>query len=198
MFSAEKKQVFIKTKAGKLLDAATGAAVAGTPPDDIDTVRVNNRLRSVDRRRPRRPDADGARSEQALRRRAGGVQVARGRGAARARRGARQGDRPARQARATEARAAVILTMPDATPEPTRSPPSRVLRDRGDQDARRPARQPAGRSAARRAQGRRRRQRPAIQQHAWRSGARCRTPGTACRSARCCCSPPSALPSPSA
>jgi urea transport system permease protein len=47
MFSAEKKQVFIKTKDDKLLDAATGEPIAGTPPEDIDTVIVNNRLRNV-------------------------------------------------------------------------------------------------------------------------------------------------------
>src|SRR5882757_178389 len=30
-----------------LIDAATGKPAEGAPPDDIDTVRVNNRLRSV-------------------------------------------------------------------------------------------------------------------------------------------------------
>ena len=47
MFSAAQKKVFIKTKDGKLLDAATGKEFTGTPPDDIDTVIVNNRLRGV-------------------------------------------------------------------------------------------------------------------------------------------------------
>jgi len=46
LFSAEKKQVFIKTKDGKLLDAATGKSFAGEAPADIDTVIVNNRLRN--------------------------------------------------------------------------------------------------------------------------------------------------------
>jgi urea transport system permease protein len=46
-FSAKYKKVFIKTKAGGLLDAATGNPAAGVPPDDIDTVRLNNRLRNV-------------------------------------------------------------------------------------------------------------------------------------------------------
>ena len=46
LFSAEKKQVFIKTKDGKLLDAATGKPFAGEAPADIDTVIVNNRLRN--------------------------------------------------------------------------------------------------------------------------------------------------------
>ncbi|MGH6726578.1 MAG: urea ABC transporter permease subunit UrtB [Pseudolabrys sp.] len=47
MFSAAQKKVYIKTKDGKLLDAATGKPFAGKPPDDIDTVIVNNRLRGV-------------------------------------------------------------------------------------------------------------------------------------------------------
>ena len=47
MFSAKDKKVFIKTKDGKLLDAATGKPAEGAAPDDIDTVRVNNRLRGV-------------------------------------------------------------------------------------------------------------------------------------------------------
>ena len=47
MFSAEQKKVYIKTKDDKLLDAATGKPFTGAPPDDIDTVIVNNRLRKV-------------------------------------------------------------------------------------------------------------------------------------------------------
>jgi len=47
LFSAKDKKVFIKTKDDKLIDAATGKPVDGTDPDDIDTVRVNNRLRGV-------------------------------------------------------------------------------------------------------------------------------------------------------
>jgi urea transport system permease protein len=47
LFSAEKKAVYIKTKDGKLLDAANGKPFSGTPPDDIDTVVVNNRLRNI-------------------------------------------------------------------------------------------------------------------------------------------------------
>src|SRR5262249_40946363 len=43
MFSAQEKKVYIKTKDDKLIDAATGQPVA-TPPDDLDTVIVNNRL----------------------------------------------------------------------------------------------------------------------------------------------------------
>ena len=47
MFSAAQKKVYIKTKDGKLLDAATGQPFTAAPPDDIDTVIVNNRLRGV-------------------------------------------------------------------------------------------------------------------------------------------------------
>jgi urea transport system permease protein len=47
LFSAQDKKVFIKSKAGKLLDAATGREFTGAPPADIDTVVVNNRLRNV-------------------------------------------------------------------------------------------------------------------------------------------------------
>ena len=47
MFSATDKKVFIKTKDGKTLDAATGQPFAGTVLDDTDKVRLNNRLRNV-------------------------------------------------------------------------------------------------------------------------------------------------------
>jgi urea transport system permease protein len=47
LFSAKDKKVFIKTADDKLLDAETGKPFEGTPPDDIDPVRVNNRLRGV-------------------------------------------------------------------------------------------------------------------------------------------------------
>ncbi len=45
MFSAEKKVVYIQDDAGKLTDAVTGQSLAGAPPDDLDNVRINNRLR---------------------------------------------------------------------------------------------------------------------------------------------------------
>ena len=46
-FSAKDKKVYIKTNDGALLDAATGKPAEGAPPDDIDAVRLNNRLRGV-------------------------------------------------------------------------------------------------------------------------------------------------------
>jgi urea transport system permease protein len=45
LYSADQKKVFYKDKAGALFDAMTGAAVTGPEPDDIDKVRINNRLR---------------------------------------------------------------------------------------------------------------------------------------------------------
>jgi urea transport system permease protein len=47
MFSAERKAVYIKDDSGKLTDAATGAPIAGAAPDDVDIVRLNNRLRGA-------------------------------------------------------------------------------------------------------------------------------------------------------
>ncbi|MFZ3309344.1 MAG: urea ABC transporter permease subunit UrtB [Xanthobacteraceae bacterium] len=47
MFSAEKKQVYIQDSAGKLTDAATGAAIAGESPADLNNVNVNNRIRGA-------------------------------------------------------------------------------------------------------------------------------------------------------
>jgi urea transport system permease protein len=47
MYSAEKKAVYIKTDSGKLVDAATGQPIAGDPPADVDSVRLNNRLRGA-------------------------------------------------------------------------------------------------------------------------------------------------------
>ncbi|HEY7549315.1 MAG TPA: urea ABC transporter permease subunit UrtB, partial [Hyphomicrobiaceae bacterium] len=45
LYSAAEKRVFIKTGSGALTDAATGKDISGNPPADLDTVRVNNRLR---------------------------------------------------------------------------------------------------------------------------------------------------------
>jgi urea transport system permease protein len=47
MFSAEKKTVYIQDDADKLSDAATGQPVPGDPPADLDTVRLNNRVRGT-------------------------------------------------------------------------------------------------------------------------------------------------------
>ena len=47
MFSAERKAVYIQDETGKLTDAATGAPISGAPPADLETVRINNRLRGA-------------------------------------------------------------------------------------------------------------------------------------------------------
>jgi urea transport system permease protein len=47
MFSAAQKKVYIQDDANKLFDAATGAPIPGAPPDDLDNVRINNRLRGT-------------------------------------------------------------------------------------------------------------------------------------------------------
>jgi urea transport system permease protein len=47
VFSAQEKLVLIREAAGGLLDARTGEAFAGTPPADLSTVRLNNRLRRI-------------------------------------------------------------------------------------------------------------------------------------------------------
>jgi urea transport system permease protein len=47
LFSAEAKRVFIKDKDDSLVDAGTGAAVAGGGPADLAPVRLNNRLRRL-------------------------------------------------------------------------------------------------------------------------------------------------------
>src|SRR4051794_23474437 len=44
LYGADKK-VFIKDSSDRLLDAATGRPVAGEAPPDLETVRINNRLR---------------------------------------------------------------------------------------------------------------------------------------------------------
>jgi urea transport system permease protein len=47
MYSADRKAVYIKDNSGKLVDAATGKPLTGDAPADVDTVRLNNRLRGA-------------------------------------------------------------------------------------------------------------------------------------------------------
>jgi urea transport system permease protein len=47
LFSAEAKKVFYKDANDTLFDAATGKAATGTPPGDLSPVRLNNRLRGT-------------------------------------------------------------------------------------------------------------------------------------------------------
>ena len=99
LFSAEDKKVYIKTKDGKLIDAATGKPVAGDAARRYRHCPPQQPPAQRHRRRARRPDADGARSGRALRRGASGVQVARRQRAAGARQGARRRKGRARQDR---------------------------------------------------------------------------------------------------
>jgi urea transport system permease protein len=134
MFSAEKKQVFIKTKDDKLLDAATGKPLTGTPPEDLDNVIVNNRLRNIISAAlggltlmaadpAKRYDAAQAvfrsRDQNALPTLEKAL--------------AKETDPRVKKALA-EARAAVILTSSDAKPE-AKIAAIAVIRERGDQDA---------------------------------------------------------------
>ena len=77
------------------------------------------------RRRGRRADADGLRSQPALRRGPGGVQIARGRRAAGARQGARRGNQRAREKGDDRSARRHRRDRPRTAARPTRSPPSR-------------------------------------------------------------------------
>ena len=46
-FSTERKAVYIKVDSDKLSDAASGQPISGDAPADLDTVRLNNRLRGA-------------------------------------------------------------------------------------------------------------------------------------------------------
>ncbi|HVO13691.1 MAG TPA: urea ABC transporter permease subunit UrtB [Alphaproteobacteria bacterium] len=134
LYSADAKKVFIKDKAGKLYDAATGAPVVGTPPADIDNVRLNNRLRgaldaaigSLTLMTPdpgRRLEAAQAvfksRQESALPALDKAIE--------------REQDGSIKQVM-RQARAAIVVGMADAK-EADRIAAVETLRDRGDQDA---------------------------------------------------------------
>ena len=45
LFSSDDKKIYIREASGALLDAATGRAITGSPPDNLKPVRVNNRVR---------------------------------------------------------------------------------------------------------------------------------------------------------
>jgi urea transport system permease protein len=133
LYSAEAKKVYIKGKDDKVTDAATGEAVAA-PPSDIDNVRLNNRVRGVlqaalgsltlmAKEPSRRFDAAQA------------VFKSRDQAALPALDKALAAETDARVKKAlTEARAAIVLTSADATPE-DKVAAIAVIRDRGDQDA---------------------------------------------------------------
>jgi len=134
LFSAEQMKVFYKDKAGALHDAETGMPVAGAGPADLETVRINNRLRrSIDAalggltlmspEAARRYDAAQAvfKSREASARTALETAIAK--------------ETSARVRKAlAEARAAIILTSDDASEE-EKIAAIAALRGRGDQDS---------------------------------------------------------------
>ena len=73
MADPDTKKVYVTQPDGKIIDAATGAAVASMP-DSAAAVRLNNKLRRARRGRARRADVAVAGSRQADPGRAVGVQ----------------------------------------------------------------------------------------------------------------------------
>jgi urea transport system permease protein len=134
MFSADRKAVYIRDDSGKLSDAATGQPVAGPPPDDLDTVEINNRLRGaidaamgaltlLSDNPATRYDAAGAifKSRQASVLPTLDTALSK--------------ETDSRTKRALEqARAAILLSTPD-TSDSDKLKSIAIMRDRGDQDA---------------------------------------------------------------
>jgi urea transport system permease protein len=133
LFSAENKKVFIKDTSGKLTDAVNGEAVSA-PPSDLDNVRLNNRVRgmldaalgslSLMAKDPaRRFDAAQAvfksRDPSAL---------------ANIDKALENETDPRVKKALTEARAAIVLSLADGSPDDKIAAIAAIL-DRGDQDA---------------------------------------------------------------
>ncbi|MEA2990138.1 MAG: urea transport system permease protein, partial [Alphaproteobacteria bacterium] len=134
LFSAEQKKVYFRDAAGAIVDALTGQPAAGAAPPDLKPVRLNNRLR-------RTIDAaignlsllapDPARRLEAAR----AVFKSRDASALPALDAAIGRETVAAVKKMMlEARAAIILLMPDAK-EADRIEAVSVIRGRGDQDA---------------------------------------------------------------
>jgi urea transport system permease protein len=134
MFSAANKAVYIQDDAGKLFDAASGQPLGGAPPDDLDTVRLNNRLRgAIDAAvgqltlLSRDPQKQYAAAQAVFKSRASRALPALEKAIAEAPDG--------RIKRVLEqARAAILLTTP-GTPDAEKLKAIAIVRDRGDQDA---------------------------------------------------------------
>jgi urea transport system permease protein len=132
-FSATEKEVFIKTADGKLIDAATGKPFSGKVPDDIDDVVVNNRLRNV---------IDAAMGGLTLMAPDPNKRFNAAQAVFKSHEASALPNLDAALAKETdgrvkrvlaEARAAVVVTMPESTPQ-AKIAAIAVLRDRGDQD----------------------------------------------------------------
>jgi len=134
MFSAEKKAVYIQDAAGALFDAATGQPATGAPPDDLDSVHLNNRLRGA---------IDAAMGQLTLlsrdpqRRYQAAQAVFKSRAASALpvleKAIARETDSRTKVT-LEQARAAILLTTP-GTSEADKLKAIAIIRDRGDQDA---------------------------------------------------------------
>ena len=155
LFSADDKKVYIREAAGRDCSMPRPASRSPAPSPPASSRCASTTAAPRHRGGARRPDAAVARPGQALRGRAGRVQVEGRQRAGRARYGASAKETDARVKKALqEARAAVILDQAGRQGGRPGWPPSRILRDRGDQDARgllagvpgdQPTRRPAGR-----------------------------------------------------
>jgi urea transport system permease protein len=134
LFSAERKTVYVKDEAGKLTDATTGTPIAGDAPGDIDTVRVNNRVRGA---------VDAALGGLTLLAKNPGARYEAAQAVYKSRKAsvlatldgalAKEQDASVRRAM-TEARAAIILSGDKGSDEEKLAAVD-VIRDRADQDA---------------------------------------------------------------
>lgn len=135
LFNPDDKKVYVRTKANKLIDAASNAAVVGEAPANLKPVRLNNRLRrSIEaalggltllspdpaRRLEAAQAVFKSRAADAL----AALDTAIG----------REGD-PRLKRSLQEARASVLLAKPDAK-EVDKLKAIAIIRERGDQDAR--------------------------------------------------------------
>ena len=134
LFSAKDKKVFIKTKDDTLLDAATGKPAEGAAPDDLDSVRLNNRLRgTLDAAKGALtlmapdPKLRYAAAQAVFKSREASVMPALDKALA--------AESVARIKKAmTEARAAIVLGQDDSS-APDKIAAIAVIRERGDQDS---------------------------------------------------------------
>jgi urea transport system permease protein len=134
MFSAAQKKVYIQDDASKLFDAATGVPVAGAPPDDLDTVRINNRLRgTIDAALgtltllSKNPDTRYKAAQAVFKSHEASALPTLDKAIA-------QETEPGVKRALEQARAAIVLNTPGAT-DAQKLDAIAVVRDRGDQDA---------------------------------------------------------------
>ena len=162
-------------------------------------IKVNNKLRARHPRRARHADAAAPRPGRAARRRRDHVQERRS-GGDRARSTPRSPRRPTPSVKplmraGARRRRCSISDTPEADKLAAIDAARRARRPRG---ARRCSTAFAGLRRRRRSRTAATKAIATHQERRWRSGTPARTSGTASRSARCCCSPRSASPSPSA